>query len=215
MKVIIIAIRYLEPSWNETLKCIQESGLPYVIIDRLDQGTGSLAEAINRGVRSIGGFDWAWIVTNITFDPVKGKQFCYSAMDIGDFKGYAAVHPEFASDHPFLQIGSDKGVVEVPYVEFTAAMVRLDIMKQFPLDESMKYWGHDLDWGHVIRNKGMKVACSHAFSVDHIYIRYSKPHPITAKRHMMRKATDNHTRASLTRKYGPNWKKLLHYDGWN
>jgi GT2 family glycosyltransferase len=209
MKSVIIAIRYLEPSWNETLKCIQETGYPYVIIDRLNQGTGSLAEAINRGVASVGGFDWAWIVTNITFDTALAKQFLESTIT-----DYAAIHPEFDSDHPFLRSGSPENKY-APYIEFTAALVRLEVMRKFPLDELMPYWGHDLDWGHRVRAAGMKMVVYRGFKVEHTYIRHSKPHPITQRRHQLRRATDHRTIGALIRKYGPNWKTSLHYDGWN
>src|ERR1041385_2610206 len=104
-KVAIVAIRYLEPDWEQTKECLVaavdlnrqgweatkgclvaavdlnrqgdsgESPLPIHYIDRSPPGTGSLAEAINRGFIELLTdhrspiTDYIWFVTNITFAP--------------------------------------------------------------------------------------------------------------------------------------------------
>ena len=144
----IIAIKYEEPEYQQTVDCIKSAGYPFIFIDRKPSGIGSLAEAINRGI-NLGkeqgtNFRYFWIVTNITFaQDVPAKLLAQISII-----GAAAIHPQFASDHKHIREG--QGVKSVPFVEFTAAMI--DIEQWQPLDEKMPYWGHDLDHGYrVIR----------------------------------------------------------------
>lgn len=209
MKAIIIAIVYNEPDWNETRECIVQSGLPYLFVERTPQGVGSLAEAINRGVANVGGFEYAWIITNVSFKKFDAEKL----IDCMDATGFAAIHPSFNSDHAHLQLRDYGGVISAPFIEFTCPMVRLDVLKKFPLDECMPYWGHDLDWGHRIRQEGMQVGVHYGIEIKHTYIRNREHLPITAARKQRRKNTDLSTRLILERKYGTDWKQFLKYKG--
>ena len=63
----IIAIKYEEPEYQQTVDCIKDSGYWYDFTDRCPSGVGSLAEAINSGVENVKslnrGFRYYWIIT--------------------------------------------------------------------------------------------------------------------------------------------------------
>lgn len=208
VKTIMISVIYREKTWEQTHKDISEqrrqSDTPVVFVDR--EGSGSLAEAINRGFRNACSrydFEYAWIITNVNFGPSAIPQI-EQAMDETKF---AAIHPSFDSDHRHLMKCARTDRAEVPFVEFTAACVRKDVFEKFPLDESMPYWGHDLDWGMRVRKAGYKIGVDYNITVEHTYIRNTKgDEAITKVRHSKRRNTDMSTRESLIRKYGKDWK---------
>jgi 3-deoxy-D-manno-octulosonate 8-phosphate phosphatase (KDO 8-P phosphatase) len=192
--IAIIAIEYLEPYFEQTRECIKATGLPVYYIARNPKGVGSLAEAINRGVAEHKDkYDLLWIVTNITFNPDVPKIL---ASHIGDA---AIIHPSFKSDHGFMFGGH--GVKKVPFVEFTAPMIRTN--KWAALDESMPYWGHDVDHGLRVKSCLVDYGCS----VDHVYIRNAQPHPVTQRRLAIRRSYDMSTKKHLLAKHGANWKE--------
>ena len=202
----IIAIKYEEPEYQQTVDCIKSAGYPFIFIDRKPSGIGSLAEAINRGVnfgKEQGkDFRYFWIITNITFTPDVPAKLLQT---IKEHKA-AAVHPQFASDHKHIREG--QGVKSVPFVEFTAAMI--DIEQWQPLDEKMPYWGHDLDHGYRVNQAGGTILVDHTVTIDHVYIRNAKRHPITMKRLEMRRATDRLTSERLKEKYGAKWREIMY-----
>lgn len=210
-EVIILAIKYAEPEWQQTLRCLLQLPNPIVIIDR--NGTGSLAEAINRGICTINPKPGqvVWIVTNVTFKPydfnILKERF--------NPESHAAIHPRFASDHQHIAMPLNQDQIindDVPFLEFTAPLVNAELLVRYPLDEKMPYWGHDLDWGHRIRQAGWKLAVSYESRVEHTYIRNNKfNHPVTLTRKKLRKQTDAATRSALVEKYGPDWNNLLKY----
>lgn len=199
--ITIVAVEYDEPEYAQTRECIAASGLPVVWVDR--EGIGSLAEAYNRGFKSVR-TPVVWFVSNIAFTPeVPGRLL----LSLGD---NAAVHPQFPSDHTFIRQGS--GVTPAPFVEFTAPLVIADVFREFPLDEAMPYWGHDLDWGHRVRQAGHSLAVDHECRIDHVYVRHLAQHPVTIRRRRLRRSTDEATRAALVERYGEDWKERLCYD---
>lgn len=216
MKTLIIAVAYLEPSWKATQDCLLRCDNRVIIVDR--EGVGSLAGAYNHAFNKYSkGYEYVWFVSNVTFKPGLVNEL-EQAMEA--WPDYAAIHPiMMTSDHPhmrsslYLKSKLDKCVLvrPVPFVEFTAPMVRVDVFEKMQLDESMPYMGHDLDWGYRIREAGYKIGVHHGVSVEHSYIRHSPDHPITRARHSNRKAMDQLTKARLVEKYGPQWESKLKY----
>lgn len=196
--ISILAIEYLEPSYEDTRRCIEATRLPVIYIHRSPSGTGSLAEAINRGM-SQAATDYVWIVTNITFES-NVPELLLSHIGIA-----SVIHPTFSSDHSFKSGGT--GQKPVPFVEFTAAMVkRIDWLD---LDESMPYWGHDWDYGYKARAAGQTILIDYDVSISHTYIRNSPTHPITQSRLRLRRAADRETKKVLFDRYGKDYRALL------
>lgn len=211
-KAIIISIVYHEPEWQQTKACIEAAGLPVYYVERNPKGIGSLAEAINRGFIESNAveYKYAWIVTNVTFTHDAPVMLQYA---IHNRPNLAILHPAFESDHYFCRPDGSNLIKCVPFVEFTAPIVRTDIFKDNMLDESMPFWGHDPDFGIRMWQQLRAVAVDHGTIVGHIYIRNNtRGHEITKKRFEMRKATDISTKAALARKYGPNWRWMFPRD---
>lgn len=205
---IIIAIKYLEPEWKQTDWCIKSTGYDVHYVDRIPAGTGSLAEAINRGFSESNAleYEYAWIVTNIVFQETVLPRLigCMNATR------WAVIHPSFSSDHIHERTDGSGKVKIAPFVEFTGAIVRTDIFKDFPLDEDLPYWGHDLDHGYRMWQAGHKVGVDHGSIIGHVYLRNNKGmHPITLQRKQMRRDTDQQTREALQAKYGQQWRDIV------
>lgn len=206
-KAAIISVIYEEPEWEETEKCIGKCDVPTFFVNR--HGVGSLAKALNSGFRQWGqGFEFIWFITNVTFTDT-----CLARLlAVMEESGYAGMTPCFESDHLFCRPKPEMGnqFAPVPFVEFTAPMVRADVFKKFFLDENMPYWGHDLDWGHRVRQAGHQVGVFYGEELGHVYIRNNHGgHHITEKRARRRQATNGSTRRALVEKYGPEWRKTL------
>ncbi len=206
----ILHIRYLEPYGTQIYDLVMDVDCKKVFVNRSPEGIGSLAEAINRGIKEVD-TEYCWIVTNNTFAPTAP----YKLLDeIKKHEKMAAIHPCFDSDHSFLRPHVFKGIIEafVPFVEFTSPIVRTQVLKETPLDEDMPYWGHDLDWGFRVREKGYSLAVHHGVEINHVYIRNQKEkHPITKMRWDLRKSHNMSTTGYLVLKYGKNWKRKLSY----
>lgn len=200
MSLSIVAIKYLEPEYKETVKCINDTGLPVIWVDRNPAGIGSLAEAINRGVKQAT-TDYVWIVTNITFFSDVPKRLL---QHIGEAD---VIHPVFKSDHKHLREG--KGIGVIPFCEFTAAMVRRSTWME--LDEQMPYMGHDLDYGYRVWKSGGKILCDYTTPIGHVYIRNAPFNKYRAKRLQARRETNHSTKSALKRKYGEEWKEITWY----
>lgn len=210
-KCIIISIIYHEAEWMQTKRCIEATGLPVHYVERKPKGVGSLAEAINRGFQDSNATDYqyAWIVTNITFEPAVANLL----IDSMDMTGVAVLHPSFDSDHNHERPDGSKQIKAVPFVEFTAAMVRTKVFKDYPLDEDCPYWGHDPDHGVRLWKDGFVTAVDHGVTINHTYIRNSKSiHEATRIRKSLRRAADQPTRDALERKYGKDWRWMFPRD---
>lgn len=204
----VVSIIYKEPEWVLTKRCIQQLKLPTVYVDR--NGVGSMAKAYNRGfdklIELYPDLEYVWFISNVRFNPYVLKQL-EAAME-----GYDCIHPSFNSDHVYAQPAFFDGVKEVPFVEFTAPLVRVSTFDKVRLDEQMPYWAHDLDWGYRVRQAGGKVGVHHGVTIQHEYIRFKarrKPLPVTKERLRLRKATNDSTRARLVELYGENWGQVL------
>lgn len=216
MKVSILSIVYDEPYWSKT-ECIIEElsikrGYDVVYVRRNPHGHGSLSEAINRGIKLVPSYNkYVWIITNVTFKP----EIIDPMLEAMEEHNLAAIHPAMNnSDHLFKRQNGKNMIMEVPYIEFTAPLVRLDIMREFPLNEDMPYWGHDLAWGHEVREAGYIIAVDHSVTVEHDYIRNNfRNHSVTTARMKARQATNQSTIEKLVQLYGTDWKQVLKYEG--
>lgn len=211
--MIILSIVYHEPEWLETSKCIQSTGLPVHYVERNPKGVGSLSEAINRGIKELQsiGDQYIWIVTNITFE----KDLPLLLMGEACKYEYDVLHPKFESDHIHMR-GNNHLITmmptRAPFVEFTAALCTLKSMVDYPLDESMPYWGMDLDHGYRLNKAGIRIGVSNQFEIGHTYIRYNakqKPNKYTKERLRRRRMTDESTRKALQEKYGKEWRDIV------
>lgn len=205
MTVCILSLIYEEPEWVQTKECIERLGVSCFYVDR--QGVGSMAKAYNDGFREnqCAQFDYVWFLSNVTF-PKDCLEKLLAQMERGEF---AAIHPSFHSDHAHTRPLLQDVLLEAPFLEFTAPLVRSSVYAQLLLDEEMPYWGHDIDWGHRVRELGQKLGVHHGTVVDHCYIRFASKHPVREARAQLRRDTDAATRAALVRKYGPDWKGVL------
>lgn len=204
----IVAIEYLEPEYAAIRRAIDAINAPAVYVDR--KGTGSMAKAYNDGFRRLmamsAGTTHVWFLSNASFPPGTAAKL-FSEMNS---TGFAAIHASFDSGHPFTRSLGIKETRRCPFVEFTAPMVLASVFKEFPLDEDMPYWGHDIDWGHRARQAGHNLGIYHGIKLGHTYIQENKKrHPVTAKRAALRRNTDHATRKALLAKYGPDWKKKV------
>lgn len=221
MSVTILALRYLEPDWAATQECIEKvesrnSKVEIHYVDRIPPGVGNMAEAINRGFTEISYqlsviSKYVWFVSNVTFSPDLLPRLI-EAMDRTD---YAAIHPAFNSDHLFCRpVTNNQQPITLlaPFIEFTAPIIRSEVFAEFPLDESLPYWGHDLDWGYRLWQAGHKIGVlqSDHSLLGHTYIRNANQLPlVTRQRHALRRASNASTRHRLAQKYGDNWRTLI------
>lgn len=199
MKLQIVAVQYLEPEYINTLRSINLCQIPTIFVDR--KGTGSLAEAYNRGFQKVQA-EYVWFISNISFDKnVPGRL-------LKSVEGYEGIHPEFDSHHKFIREG--KGIQEAPFLEFTAPLIRSEVFKEIGLIEEMPYWGHDIAFGLECTKRGYKIAVDHNTRVDHVYIWDSKKHPVTQERKQKRLATDKQTFDYLDKHYN-GWRKHVYF----
>lgn len=209
----INSVIYEEPDWKRTKRDILACDVPTVFVDR--GGVGSLAKAYNQGfytlIDAYPDLKYVWFVSNVTFT----YRLVMQLVTAMERSGYDAIHPCFTSDHLFCRCKGN-GLREVPFVEFTAPIVRVDTYKQIPLDEDMPYWGHDFDWGWKVRQAGGHIGVLDGVTLGHEYIRFrakSKPHPKTLKRRQLRLDTNAQTEEKLVRLYGEDYRKKLGVDG--
>ena len=62
MKILIVALEYLEPEWEQTMADIQATGLPYEVVSR--DGVGNMSRAFNSILMDpTWNVDYLWFVT--------------------------------------------------------------------------------------------------------------------------------------------------------
>lgn len=202
-KILIIALEYLEPEWKQTLNSIEQTGLPYVIVSR--DGVGNMSRAYNSVIYryKLEDYDLLWFVSNITFEP---NVPLLLAQNIGE---YAAIHPAMkSSDHRFQWPDGSGQVKQVPFVEFTAPMVKAEIFVDNPLDEMLPYYYMDLDFAHRI--KPNKVAVHHGVQINHVYLRNNAiSHPVSELRKKLRNWWTPLSQNHMVKKWGKDWQTKL------
>ena len=206
-----IVLRYNETGWTEkTVACLIAAGFEesdIVYADR--EGVGNMSKALNNAFQGNLMNDqkpFIWFLTNVTFSeqmPVSLLELILSDEDI------AAVHPAFDSDHPHIR--NAYGISrDVPFVEWTAPLVRRNVFNSFHLDCEMPYWGMDLDWSYAVKMGGKILAIDGRHRLGHTYLRLAdKKEDITIERERIRKTFDASTEQRLIEKYGKDWMVKL------
>ena len=214
-QVTPIVLEYLEPGWHEqTMQCLLNSGFKQENILQVGrEGVGSMSAAFNRVFEGVYGFDviateYVWFLTNATFT-TPTPLYLYRMLDQDG--GLGVVHPTFNSSHPWLS--ALKTNFDVPFVELTAPMFRMDALRDVGLmDEQLPFWGMDADWGYRAKVEGWRSGVDVSM-ISHTYLHQSQPHPISKIRAALRSLYDEQTRNRLVEKYGADWKQLICKDG--
>lgn len=219
-----IVLRYHETGWTEkTVACLLAAGFEESDIVYADRGgVGNMSKAFNvaffaslKKVEHESPYEihatptkpFTWFLTNVTFP--EQMPICLLELIKSDFQ-IAAVHPAFDSDHPHIK--NAHGISrEVPFIEWTAPLVRSDIFFQCLLDDKMPYWGMDLDWSYRIHEfAGYTVAVDGRHRLNHTYLRLNdQKEPVTLERERIRKTFDKATELRLIEKHGPDWLAKL------
>ena len=205
----IIALKYVEPDWQQTRDCLSKLDYPVFYADR--DGVGNMSRAFNDAFDKHvkGRFRYVWFITNITFDPsVPGKLL--STLKYQRRNKAAAAHPKMAtSDHVHLKGGIDAHN-EVPFVELTAPMFRADVFQLFYLCEETPYYYMDLIISHDLREEGFKLLVVNDAEVHHTYLRNStSQHPISDIRKRLRNIHTPISKQYMINTYGPDWEAKL------
>ena len=212
-QVTPVVLEYLEPGWLEqTMQCLINSGFKQENILQVGrEGVGSMSAAFNRVFEGVYGFDlittpYVFFVRNVTFDK-HVPAFLAAALD--EYTDVVAIHPKFISDHPHIRHA--KGRDYVPFVEWTAPMIRVDALRDVGLlDEKLPYVGQDIDWSHRAKLKGWELMADGFSTVNHVYLRHTQnPAPITQIRGALRNVYQQSTENRLIEKWGTDWRKLL------
>ena len=191
------------------MKCVRQSTLQKSVLSTARGGVGSMSAAFNRGMRHIApDIKYTWMITNVTFDPA---MFLHLVDVMEQNPKCAAIHPSFISDHPHIRPTGRSEVREVPYIEWTAPMVRMEAWAEIgQLDEEMPYWGMDLDWSYRAKLTGWKLLVSDVYALNHTYLRAcSGEHEVTRRRRVERAKYDVSTEKRLHGKWGDDWMRLL------
>lgn len=207
-----VVLEYLEKGWHDqTIQCLLDAGFDDTAILQVSrEGVGSMSKAFNSIFLGIDGFDiietpFVWFVTNIQFDK-HVPAFLASCLE--DNPNVAAVHPKFTSDHPHIR--NAKGRDIVPFVEWTAPMVRMSAMWEVGLlDEQLPYVGQDIDWSYRAKQKGFELMVDGHATVQHTYLYMNQPEPISRIRAALRGLYMDSTYAHLAAKYGQDWKQII------
>ena len=199
MRILIVVLEYLEPDWLQTLKCVQDTGLPYEIVSR--DGVGNMSRAYNSIINKEA--DYYWFVSNVTFSPQMPYMLAMACQE----RGWAGIHPAMrSSDHKF-QWPNGNEPKETPFIEWTAPMVNAEIFRDNLLDEMLPYYYMDLDWCH--RVKPNKVGVHHGQVVEHTYLRNKQEHPIGQLRKQLRNYWTPISQRHMIQKYGKDWQQKL------
>lgn len=204
-KLAIIALKYLEPEYKQTVECLEKSGFPVFYADR--DGVGNMSRAFNDCfLKNIDGkFENVWFVTNILFDHQVTHKLLTALQS-----GYDAVHPAHESDHKHLWSDGSQIPRHINFIEFTAPMFKSEVFKKFMLDENTWYYYMDLIISYQLRQNNYKMAVHNGASISHKYLRNNtKKHPITLLREKLRNLVDKEQQQYLIQKYGANWRQII------
>lgn len=208
--IVIIALQYEEPEYEQTRKCIEDTGLPVIWASR--DGVGNYSRAFNEAFVRMYHYEdksykYAWMISNITFDPVVPFELA-DDMD-NELLNLAAIHPAMhGSDHRHQWPDADRLTKIVPFIEWTAPMVRTSAFRKTLLNEELAYYYMDLDWCYRVQSQNIgNVAVCHSAQVGHLYLRNNKKHRISQIRSALRDHWTPRSQREMARLYGPDWKK--------
>lgn len=199
----IVALRYEEPYYARTEACIEATGLPVYWADR--QGWGNFSAAMNEAARRVQE-PFIWFITDIEFEPHVPDELLARIVS----NDLVALHPAHNSDHIHHIPDGSGSVKEVPFIEFTAPMVRTDVFREVGgLDEDYHYWIMDLLFSKELRERGYRMGVDHGNPIQHVYRRDNIQYPITKKRYEIRKKRALIEEHQLARRFGPKWREIL------
>jgi len=206
-KLAIIALKYLEPEWQETQDCLSKVNYPVFYADR--DGVGNMSRAFNEAFDKYvkGKFEYVWFVTNITFAPDVPDKLL-NAMETYFID---AIHPCMrTSDHLHLRSDGSKSAKEVPFVEFTAPMFGCNVFDEYHLCEQTPYYYMDLIISHQIKGNGGFLCVHNGAEVHHTYLRNkANKHPISIIRERLRNYHTPLSKAYMVKTYGEDWQSKL------
>ena len=206
-KLAIIALKYLEPEWQETQDCLSKVNYPVFYADR--DGVGNMSRAFNEAFDKYvkGKFEYVWFVTNITFAPDVPDKL----LDALENCCINAIHPAMStSDHLHLRSDCTDSVRIVPFIELTAPMFSTYVLGKFPLCEATPYYYMDLIISKQINDTDGFVAVHNGAEVHHTYLRNkANKHPISIIRERLRNYHTPLSKAYMVNTYGEDWQTKL------
>ena len=208
-KLCIISLKYEEPSWSNTKKCIEDSGLDVIYVDR--DGVGSMSKAYNSAIPLIKEQygdklpDYLFFVSNIEFD----SELLIRLVNKMDESGFAGIHPAHSSDHTSHVNDGSGNLKETKFIEWTAPIIKTELFINHPLDDNHRYAFFDLIWSNEIKKQGHKVGVDHGAQIGHTYLVNQKNHPLSDIRYKLRTYWEPIEINLLSQKYGPHWRTLL------
>lgn len=206
--VLPVVLLYDEPEWTERVfRCLEAAGFkqPFATADR--DGVGSMSKAFNEAVQhSAHRIDkYVWFLTNVTFPPELPAAL-YETLEADP--ACAAVHPAFDSDHPHIKNAARVDVV--PFIEWTAPMIRLEALDDVGLlDTAMPYVHFDLDWSRRALDSDWRLKVDGRYRLEHTYLWKDAPHPISRFRRELRALRHDASVARMREKWGDDWMKKL------
>lgn len=205
-EVIALVLRYEEPEFVQTLACLDNCQVPYIIAERAGyEGMSKVYDdCFEKNYQEIADYKYVWFVSNIIFT----KQVVDHLLE--NMIHYDALHPSFNSDHAHIRPNGSMVCQEVKFIEWTAPIVCVTLMQNLRLDIKMPFWGQDLDWSFRAKASGFKIGVDYGCEIQHVYLRdIRNEYPVTALRKQVRKFWDLKTEKRLIEKYGKNWRQII------
>ena len=211
-KLAIIALKYLEPEWQETQDCLSKVNYPVFYADR--DGVGNMSRAFNEAFDKYvkGKFEYVWFVTNITFAPDVPDSLLSTLQMANEFKlKFIACHPGMnSSDHVTHWVDGSDIIKTVPFVELTAPMYNCRLFEEYMFCEHTWYYYMDLIIGYHARQDGYELLVDTSVEVNHTYLRKQvKKHPISIIREQLRNHQTPLSKAYMVKTYGEDWQSKL------
>jgi GT2 family glycosyltransferase len=206
-RVAVIVLDYFEGN-DDTLEALRIAGYDIPIIWAHRDGVGAMSRAFNNACDKIllmGGIEYIWFITNVTFPPNTMRMLIQTLDEDMDC---AAVQPAMRnSDHPHLRV---KGVEKVPFIEWTAPMLRVDALREIGLPCSeMGYVHFDMEWCYRAMQHGYNVKVDGRCEIHHNYLHSSGGSNFwtTTRREMRRRLLESSAQA-LAREMGFPYRGL-------
>lgn len=212
----IIALKYLEPEWQQTLGCLNKQPFDVFFADR--DGVGNMSRAFNEAFEKHvkGKYEYVWLVTNVVFEPGAPMALVTKATFPRREKNikYIAVHPVMnTSDHKHLHHNPSLSYFDdnlVPFVELTAPLLTSKVLEDFPLCEETPYYYMDLILSYQVKQAGGFVGVHNGVEVKHTYLRNKTTiHPISEIRKQLRNYHTPLSKKYMAETYGTDWESKL------
>jgi GT2 family glycosyltransferase len=131
-----------------------------------------IAGGHNFGIEQLKGdkrWDYFWIIDN-DVRILNNDALLLMVNEMVVHPRIAAIQPAMPSDHAFLRPHKGTGWSSVPFIEWTAPLLRYTAVRDLGLaDERMRFWGMDLDWCARARRAGWDLAVEYGARCHHEY----------------------------------------------